>query len=277
LDRIPVRLSQVRVVAVSPNGHYLVLAGVGSAVQIWDAQSRLPITIGEVQIPEVRSVAFDGPQTHVYLGGVATQLIKVQLASGKVVEQWDVDGQVQTMALTRDAQSLVLGLRDGRIQLRDTHGRLLKEALLHQGWVSAVELSLTQDLGVSVGADGRTQFWQPSNLRVLDSHQDHTGRVTALALSADGKYIVTGGEDQTLVVSEGRKPWGRIAQLQGQRGTIRCMAFDPSSQWLAAGGDDASVRLWNVQLLDADPRTIQAKSSSTWGLRLEGARVLGDQ
>ena len=112
---------------------------------------------------------------------------------------------------------------------------------------------------------------------MLDSHQDHIGRVTALGLSADGKYIATGGEDQTLVVSEGRKPWRRVAVLQGQRGTIRCIAFDPSSQWLAAGGDDASVRLWNVQLLDPDPRHIQAKSSSTWGLRLDGARVLRDQ
>lgn len=277
MDRIPVRLSQVRVVAVSPNGHYLVLAGVGNVVQVWDAQSRLPITIGEVPIQEVRSVAFDGPQTHVYLGGVAAQLLKLHLASGKVIEQWDVDGQVQTMALTRDAQSLVLGLRDGRIQLRDTQGRLRKQAPVHQGWVTGLALSSSHDLAVSVGADGKTQFWRPSNLEVLDSQQDHTGRVTALALSADGKYIATGGEDQTLVVSEAHKPWRRIARLQGQRGTVRCLAFDPSSKWLAAGGDDASVKLWNVQLLDADPRSIQAKSSATWGLRLDGARLLREK
>lgn len=272
VDRIPVRLPQVRVLAVSPDGRYLLLAGTGSSIQVWDVVRRLPLTIGEVPMTEVRAAAFDGSQTHVYVGGVATGVFKLRLDSGKVVEHWDIDGHVQTMAMTSD--QLLLGLRDGRIQRRDPHGTLLKQAQMHGGWVSGLALSPKSDLGASVGADGKTQFWRPVTLERLSARQDHAGRATALAWSPDGRYLATAGEDQNLVVSDARTQWARVAQWQAHRGTIRTLAFDPTSRWLASGSDDASVRLWDVRILETDPNAIQSRTSASWGLKLVGASVV---
>lgn len=274
MDRIPVRMSQVRVVVVSPNGRYLLLAGTGNVLQIWDATTRLPLTVTEIPIAEIRAAVFERSQSQVYVAGVAPRVFKVELDSGRIVEHWGIDGQVQAMSMMRDSNQLLLGLRDGRLQRRDPHGTLLTETQMHQGWVSGIALGPNQDTGASIGADGKTLYWNPMSLEKLGWQQDHAGRATALAWSPDGRYLATGGEDQNLVVSEGRKPWSRVAQWQGHRGTVRSVAFDSSSRWLASGGDDAGVHLWDLQLLETDPRVVQRQSCSAWGLKLVGARVV---
>jgi WD40 repeat protein len=273
LDRVPVQMSQVRITLASPDGRFLFLAGAGSTVQVWDTNTRLPVAVGQVPLAEIRAAAYDGSQTHILVGGVADTLFRFHVASGRVVEQWRVGGHVQAIAVSKSGQSVLLGLRDGRVQQRDSQLRLLGEAQLHHGWVSGIELNPTLDYGVSVGADGKTLFWNPRTLEVLESHQDHTGRVTTIALSADGKYVATGGEDQALILSSARRPWARVAVLRGHRGTIRCAGFDQASRWLASGSDDASVRLWDMSILSANPKTTQELAGQAWGLHMTGPRV----
>ncbi|MCU0532993.1 MAG: tetratricopeptide repeat protein [Hydrococcus sp. Prado102] len=78
---------------------------------------------------------------------------------------------------------------------------------------------------------------------ILKGHED---RVNAVAISPDGKIIVSGSWDKTLQLwnSEGNpieKPF------RGHEGEITSVAFSPDGQTIASSSGDGTVRLWNLK------------------------------
>jgi WD40 repeat protein len=75
----------------------------------------------------------------------------------------------------------------------------------------------------------------------------HDTWVHALAFSADGETLISGG-------CEGRLVWWPVAadapqpvrQVAAHRGWVRALAVSPDGQFIASAGNDAVVRLWKV-------------------------------
>lgn len=70
----------------------------------------------------------------------------------------------------------------------------------------------------------------------------HTGQVNAIAISPDGSWLATGGNDRKAMI------WGRDgglrATLTGHTGEVAAVAISPDGRWLATGGDDGMARIW---------------------------------
>jgi WD40 repeat protein len=90
-------------------------------------------------------------------------------------------------------------------------------------------------------------------IRVLRGGQ---GSINALVLSADGKLIAGGGEDQTLRVWEPGSGPGTEARilLPGHTLPIKSLAFSPDGQGIATAGQDATARLWAMSRIRASQR-----------------------
>jgi WD40 repeat protein len=76
--------------------------------------------------------------------------------------------------------------------------------------------------------------------------RQHRGGVTGLALSPDGRYLVSSSEDTTVRIwqlSTGRS----LRTLTGHSGRVYCVAVSPDGRWVASGGNDRTIRLWNLQ------------------------------
>lgn len=75
--------------------------------------------------------------------------------------------------------------------------------------------------------------------------KNHSQKITSVAYSPDGEWIVTGGYDRSVLLwnaesstfhaSLGEMPWN-----------VTSVAFSPTGDLLAAGDLDGNVRLWNV-------------------------------
>ncbi len=89
---------------------------------------------------------------------------------------------------------------------------------------------------------------------------DHPGRIEAMALSLDGRWLATGNADQMARLWDlSAPPDAKPKLLKGHAGEIWAVAFSPDGRWLATGSDSAndlgrdSLGKYLVQLWDLKP------------------------
>lgn len=73
----------------------------------------------------------------------------------------------------------------------------------------------------------------------------HEGFVHALAITPDGKMLVSGGSDRSITL------WSLSGQslvkvIEAHSGEINVLAIDPGGRLLVSGGSDRSIRLWSL-------------------------------
>lgn len=91
----------------------------------------------------------------------------------------------------------------------------------------------------SPSSEGRSELVPIATLR------GHTASLSAAAFSADGALLVTGSDDHSLRIWDG-KTGQALRQLEGHRDSIRSVAFSPDGRRLLSGGADRSARLFDA-------------------------------
>ena len=166
-------------------------------------------------------------------------------------------GDVWAFALSNDGKFVASGGDDRTVRIWDASaGSLLAMCLGHTSKVLAVAFNQDGSRLVSTSADGTVRQWAvPTGRDIEPPYDRHVGEVTAATFSPDGEWIASAGTDRPLRVwkSTGRQD---VAILHGHRGTVTGIAFDRQGRKLGSvsGGmrfatGDGTVRGWDV-----DPR-----------------------
>ena len=83
------------------------------------------------------------------------------------------------------------------------------------------------------------------SMRLHGAWTGHTGPVTAVVVSPDGRLAASASRDQTVRIWS--MPEGEpLAVLTGHTGAVTSLAFHPNSGRLASCSTDGSVRLWDL-------------------------------
>jgi WD40 repeat protein len=89
----------------------------------------------------------------------------------------------------------------------------------------------------------------PLPLRPLDPESvtlnGHTADINSVALSPDGRFVVTASADGTARVWDAATGASR-GELRGHTGSVNSAAFSPDGKLIVTAGSDATVRLWDA-------------------------------
>lgn len=75
--------------------------------------------------------------------------------------------------------------------------------------------------------------------------------MTSVAISADGKRIPSGSEDQTVRVWDARTGQAALS-LKRHTDHVRGVAFSPDGKRIVSGSDDGTVKVFQLDQLLAD-------------------------
>jgi WD40 repeat protein/serine/threonine protein kinase len=97
-----------------------------------------------------------------------------------------------------------------------------------------------------VTASGPTvTIWDVKTGDPLHTLRGHSGDVIAVAVSPDGRWLATAGEDTTIVLWD-TTTWERQHTLRGHTGMVMSLAFSPNSARLVSGSRDGKVKVWDM-------------------------------
>ncbi|WP_306317084.1 MULTISPECIES: NB-ARC domain-containing protein [unclassified Streptomyces] len=194
----------IAAVAISPDGTWLVAAGEGGALRIWDPKSgRKAVQFGwaddtgAVHRPNAVAISPDGSRlaTVCHDGAVAIW----DPDTGEALTAFPCGAEISDLAMSPDGSRLATACHDGTVRIWDPDtGEQTLPPLRHEGPVSVVEFAPDGTWLASAGADATVRLWDPATGRETARNTAHRAPVTALAIAPDGTWLATASHERTI-------------------------------------------------------------------------------
>jgi WD40 repeat protein/predicted Ser/Thr protein kinase len=200
----------------------------------------------------------------ILLGCRAEQARKQEATARKQVEQALVRAENAEKATKEKAEELRRTLYVNSIQLADAK-------------YGEVNIRRFRELLESCPADLRG--WEWYRLRHIADKarmtlRGHSDEVHGIAVSPDGRQIVSGSVDKTLKVWDAATG-AELMTLRGHEGGINSVTFSPDGKRIVSGSEDKTIKIWD-SAAGAELMTLRGHSDEVFGVAFspDGKRIV---
>ncbi|KIJ11672.1 hypothetical protein PAXINDRAFT_171708 [Paxillus involutus ATCC 200175] len=243
----------VYTVAFSPGGQFVATGGRECIIFLWDISQEGVIATAAVisggnrdlGIASLRFSPDDKTFACASFDGTCTVW---NSETGELLLDFDDhQNMVTTVAYSPSGVKIASGSHDHTIRIRNTHtGERLTQPLLHADAVRSIVWSPDSRQLISACNDGQIYFWSaPTGTQLGSPLQAHLGKINCMAISPSGSLLASASNDHTarLWNTITRQPFGRVLQHNDEVYTV---AFSPSGQFVATGGMECIIFLWDI-------------------------------
>ncbi|MFN0018299.1 MAG: WD40 repeat domain-containing protein [Pirellulaceae bacterium] len=247
-------------VAFSPDGRYLASGGGGLEMNgTWTEGSDFSVRIWSLKDGSLHK-KLDGHKNAITaLAWFADSSRLVSSSSDNTAKIWSVaDGKevatllghtdrVSGVAVSEDGTRILTGSWDKTCILYDARtGKAVKQLdPPHYGRIWSVALSPDGKTAAVAGDHPQIRLWDLENLAIKKELQGHSQAAVALAFSAKGDRLVSGGWDNTAIVWDLEKGMPSKV-LTGNAGRVEGIAISTDGKRVLTGSLDQKVRLFDA-------------------------------
>jgi WD40 repeat protein len=236
--------NKVQRVALSPDGAR-VAASDGNRLWVWETESGRVLS-PYLSLDRLLSIAFSPDGRRVAAGGVNQARVWDEAFARPV--DLARQGPVNGVAFSPDGWRVLAGCNGAVISDAATGRRLLAPFGAHDQIRCAAFAPTENRVVIAGGHVGRTsaaRVWDTATGQPVSPPLAHDGDVRAVAFSADGRCVLTAGEDGAARLWDARTGQPLSPPLR-HGGKILDARFSPDGQVLTAG-EDGTVRTWDVR------------------------------
>ena len=119
-------------------------------------------------------------------------------------------------------------------------------------------------------SDKTVNLWSMATGNLLHRLMGHSHRVGSVAVSSNGKRVVSGSDDQTVKVWD-VATGALVCTFRGHSAPVRGVAFSPDGKLVASSSEDNTIKLWDAskqahgQMLEEEWNQIQSLAISPDG------------
>jgi serine/threonine protein kinase/WD40 repeat protein len=235
--------------------------GNDNTVRLWDVGSGQNIVTTESLPWDVAGIALSSKAEF------AASASGWNPSGGKAVSVWDLKTGRQThrfvrdeargvprpsaVAISPDDRRIIAAYSDGQIRSWEIESEKEEAAIIFKG--AAFKADEFRSFRFTRGCDrvvtgsqsGTVETWDVATGERTTACTGHAGDVRGVAISGDGRVILSGGIDGTVRVWDAEKG-NEIGRMRGHGSEINCVDISWDGRLGLSGGVDGAVILWNL-------------------------------
>ncbi len=255
----------------------------GNQVHTWDPTTgkliKTLVNLGKTDKP-IKALAYSPDGKLLAVGSDDGILRVVESDTGKAVYTSNSrNARIERVAFSPNGKLIALGDSNSQVAVYVPEGKGNQLAMSVQGVdlgeVMGVAFSSDSGSVFTCGRDGKARLTagpSPDGMSVgntatkLRDFVGHSGPVTGLAVTNDGKFLVTSGDDKTVRVWDvtSGKP---LRSFQGHMTKATAVAVRGDGRQVASASDDGAVRVWDLNTTD-EHRAFTDSKESLWAVAI---------
>ena len=239
----------VNAIALNPTGRYIANAA-DSKVQVWRIDDKITLfkTFNSHKKP-ISSICFS-PQGTLASAAEDLEIHITDFKQNKIIANFKSNnGLIKGMCFNSSGTKLYAANDDGTISLWNMSTLQLEKLLQVKMPITSIAISSDDAFLTVGGSDGSIKIMDSSSGEVRYNLNGHVGGVNSVAITRNGFYAASVGNDNKLIIWSLRKGT-KFKVLENYNAPIRKAIFlfdnDSKREYLLTGGDDKTLRAWET-------------------------------